>query len=209
MSQERQPPTWLAWARELQAIAQIGLHYAQDVFDRQRYTRIRELAAEITSRHSNLPEAAVLENFELQPGYATVKVDVRGAVLQDGKLLLVQEWTDKLWCMPGGWADVGDPPSAMVEREVWEETGFEVRARKLLAVLDANRREPLHFHHSYKLLFLCDLVGGEARTSEETLAVEFFALDALPTFSPMRTLERHIQLLQAHLADPVRPTDFD
>jgi len=211
MSEDRpgQPPQWLAWARELQAIAQIGLHYAQDTFDRERYTRIRELAAEITSTHSGLPAAEVLANFDLQPGYATVKVDVRGAVLRDGQLLMVQEWTDKLWCMPGGWADVGDPPSAMVEREVWEETGFRVRARKLLAVYDANQKAPLAFHHSYKLLFLCELLGGEARTSAETLAVAFFPLDALPPFSPMRTMPRHIEHLHAHLADPARPTDFD
>jgi len=204
-----QPPRWLSWARELQAIAQIGLHYAQDSFDRQRYTRIRELAAEITSAHSDLPVAEILANFELQPGYATVKVDVRGAVLRDGKLLMVQEWSDELWCMPGGWADVGDSPSAMVEREVQEETGFQVRARKLLAVYDANQKDPLTFHHSYKLLFLCELLGGEARTSEETLAVEFFPLDSLPRFSPMRTTERHIEHLQAHLREPARPTDFD
>lgn len=206
---EGQPPPWLAWAREMQAIAQIGLHFSQDAFDRERYTRIRELAAEITQHHTGLALPEILENFSLQPGYATVKVDVRGAVLRDGKLLMVQDFSDQRWCMPGGWADVGDSPAAMVEREVWEESGFEVKARKLLAVLDANQREPLHFHHSYKLLFLCELIGGEASISEETLAVEFFPLEALPEFSPMRTNTRHITLLQAHLKDPQRPTDFD
>lgn len=209
MSGDQTLPPWLAWARELQAIAQIGLHYAEDPFDQQRYSRIRELAAEITSSHTDLALAEVLENFQLQPGYATVKVDVRGAVLRDGKLLMVQDWSDKHWCMPGGWADVGDSPAAMVEREVREESGFDVRARKLLAVMDANRQPPLPFHHSYKLLFLCDLLGGEACTSEETLAVAFFPLDALPRFSGMRTAQRHIEYLQAHLADPSRPTDFD
>ena len=112
--------------------------------------------------------------------------------------------------MPGGWADVGDRPSEMVVREVWEESGFRVVPRKLIGVYDANRSgRPLEFYHAYKLVFLCDITGGEARPSNETLAVSFFDFDDLPPLSTSRTHERHLAEVRAHLADPQRPAAFD
>jgi ADP-ribose pyrophosphatase YjhB (NUDIX family) len=137
-------------------------------------------------------------------------VDVRGAVARDGAILLVQERSDGHWCMPGGWADVGALPSEMVEREVWEESGFRVRARKVVGVYDDNRDGiPIEFYHAYKILFLCEIVGGEARPSSETLAVRFFSFSDLPPLSVNRTSERHLTELQAHLRDPNRPAAFD
>jgi ADP-ribose pyrophosphatase YjhB (NUDIX family) len=112
--------------------------------------------------------------------------------------------------MPGGWADVGEMPSAMVARETWEESGFEVESRKVLAVYDANRGgRPLEFFHAFKIIFLCEITGGEARTSDETMAVDFFSFGKLPPLSSQRTNERHLEEVQAHLADPGRPTAFD
>jgi ADP-ribose pyrophosphatase YjhB (NUDIX family) len=146
----------------------------------------------------------------VQPGYATPKVDVRGAVIRDGKILLVQERSDERWCMPGGWADVGDLPSDTVEREVWEESGFEVVARKVIGVYDANRSGiPLEFYHAYKIVYLCQIVGGEARPSNETLAAAFFSFDELPPLSAERTSERHLAEVSAHYQDPHRPAAFD
>ena len=114
-------PRWLAWAREIQALSQTGLTYSDNDFDAQRYQRLGEIAAEIASSQTALEKQALLENLRLQPGYATPKIDVRGAVVRDGQVLLVQERVDERWCMPGGWADVGDLPSEMVIREVREE----------------------------------------------------------------------------------------
>jgi ADP-ribose pyrophosphatase YjhB (NUDIX family) len=112
--------------------------------------------------------------------------------------------------MPGGWADVGDLPSEMVTREVREESGFEVEPRKVIAVFDANRGgAPLSFYHAYKVVFRCDLIGGEARPSPETSAVDFFPFDQLPPLSSARTNERHLAEVQAHLEDPGRPAAFD
>jgi ADP-ribose pyrophosphatase YjhB (NUDIX family) len=111
--------------------------------------------------------------------------------------------------MPGGWADLGNSPASVAEREVWEESGFRVKAEKVVAVIDANRIEPMEFYHAYKIIFLCRLLDGEPRTSYETLAVDFFDLDHLPPLSFYRTNEEMVREVFAHVADPTRPTAFD
>jgi ADP-ribose pyrophosphatase YjhB (NUDIX family) len=204
------PPRWLEWAREIQALSQTGLHYSHDEYEIQRYQRLIEIAAEIVQSHAGLPREPMIENFSWQPGYATPKIDVRGAVVQDGKILLVQEKMDQRWCMPGGWGDVGEIPSNMVAREVWEESGFEVKPTKLVGVYDANRDgRPLQFFHAYKIVFLCEILSGFARPSEETLAVDFFDFDKLPPLSSSRTNERHLADVLAHYRDKSQATIFD
>lgn len=203
-------PRWLEWAREIQALAQTGSHYAENDYQRQRYQRLLEIAAEMVSEHTQLEYPAVVEAFKSQPGYATPKVDVRGAVFQNGKLLLVQERLDGRWTLPGGWADVGDIPSQAVEREVLEEAGFQVKASKVVGIYDANRIRPLELFHAYKIIFLCDLIAGEARPSVETSAVVFFGRDELPVaLSSERTNLRHIRDVFACLEQPDRSTIFD
>lgn len=203
-------PRWLAWAREIQALSQTGLTYSLNEYETQRYRRLSEIAAEIIHEQTGLATESVGNSFLLQRGYATPKVDVRGAVVRDGTILLVQEHTDGRWAMPGGWADVGERPSTVVAREVWEESGFQVAPRKVVGVFDANRDgRPLEFYHAYKIVFLCELIGGEAQPSHETLAVGFFPFDNLPPLSSNRTNERHLAEVLAHLRDPSRPTAFD
>jgi ADP-ribose pyrophosphatase YjhB (NUDIX family) len=207
---DSEPPAWLAWAREIQALGQTGLTFSESEYDTQRYQRLMEIAAEIIHNHTGLATGPLLDSFSAQPGYATPKVDVRGAVLRDGRILLVQERSDERWCMPGGWADVGERPSTVVVREVWEESGFHVAPRKVLGVYDANRSgTPLEFYHAYKIVYLCELEGGRASPSSETLAVDFFSFDNLPPLSANRTGERHLAEVQAHLWDPDRPAAFD
>jgi ADP-ribose pyrophosphatase YjhB (NUDIX family) len=204
------PPRWLEWAREIQALSQTGLTYNDDDYNTQRYQRLMEIAAEIVESHTGLSQEPLIQNFLAQPGYATPKVDVRGAAIRGGKILLVQERSDKGWCLPGGWADVGERPSEMVVREVWEESGFEVVARKMIGVYDANRSgTPMEFYHAYKIVFLCQITGGEARPSNETLAVDFFSFDDFPPLSRNRTNERHLAEVLAHLQDANRPAAFD
>ncbi len=191
---EFQIPRWLEWAREIQALAQIGNQYAENHWQSQRYDRLTEIAAEIVSDHSSLSLDFVVQDFKSQPGYATPKVDVRGAAFRDGKLLMVKEIMDGGWTMPGGWADVGDTPIEAVEREVWEESGFKVKARKLIGVYDANRVEPMQLFHAIKLVYLCEIVSGEATLSDETSAVEFFGEGEIPQpLSGERTRPRHIR----------------
>lgn len=111
---DNRTPRWLDWAREIQAIAQTGMHFSDNIFQRQRYQRLFEIAAEIIAEHSNLDQTETVDLFNEQIGYATPRVDVRGAVFLNGELLLVREIMDHAWTMPGGWADVGDIPSAAV-----------------------------------------------------------------------------------------------
>ena len=203
-------PQWLVWAREIQALAQTGLAFSQGDYDRKRYERLSEIAAEITAMHSSIEKEDLEKNFLLQPGYATPKIDVRAAITREGKILLVQEREDERWCMPGGWADVGEVPSRMVSREVREETGFEAVPTRIVGVFDANRGgRPLEFYHAFKIVFLCDIVGGSPRASDETLAVEFFPFEQLPPLSSNRTNERHLAEVRAHLADAGRQIAFD
>lgn len=209
MPEEKMPP-WLEWAREIQALCQTGLAFAQTGYEVQRYQRLYEIAAEIIQSHTGLSREELVKNFSAQPGYATAKIDVRGAVVRDGKILLVQERRDECWCMPGGWADVGDIPSEMVAREVWEESGFEVEPRKVIGVFDANRiGRRLELYHAFKIVFLCEITGGEPRASDETMDVGFFSFDKLPPLSTNRTNERHLAEVRAHLGDECRPAAFD
>jgi ADP-ribose pyrophosphatase YjhB (NUDIX family) len=203
-------PRWLAWAREIQALAQTGDHYAANDYQRERYHRLMEIAAEIISEHTDLETTTLMEIFAAQGGYATPKVDVRAAAFRDGKLLLVRERSDGGWTMPGGWADVGDAPAESAEREAWEEAGFRVKVRKLVGVYDANRFEPLEIMHAYKLVFLCEVIEGEATPSSETSEVAFFAEEELPApLSEQRTHPRHIRDAFLALSDPDRLAVFD
>ncbi|MBE1427090.1 ADP-ribose pyrophosphatase YjhB (NUDIX family) [Desulfomicrobium macestii] len=203
-------PRWLDWAREIQSLAQTGLAFTKSHYDQLSFGRLSDIAAEILAEHSQLEASAVKRAFSLEPGYATPKVDVRAAVIRDGHILLVRESADGRWAMPGGWADVGDRPSQTAEREALEESGFVVRATKLVAAFDANRgKKASMFFHAVKLIFLCELLGGEARGSMETLEVDFFDFDNLPPLSEQRTNQRHLEEIRAHLRDPLRPAAFD
>src|SRR5215208_3255425 len=202
-------PKWVEWAQEIFSLSQAGLTYSQNPFDIERYKRLQNITAEMIASQSEVEKESALQSFSMQAGYITPKIDVRGAVIRDGKILLIQERADGNWAMPGGWADLGNAPASVAEREVWEESGFRVQAEKVVAVIDANRIQPWEFYHAYKLIFLCKLLDGEPRTSYETLAVDFFDPDRLPPLSMYRTNEIMIEEVFAHVADPDRPTAFD
>jgi len=203
-------PTWLVVGRELKAIAQIGLTFSEDAFDRQRYERIQELSAALIAQGSDGDAAKLLDLFRLDSGYATPKVDVRGAAFRDGRVLLVREVSDGGWTLPGGWADVNQTAAECVVREISEESGFQARALKLAAVHDYRKRHPpRHIDSIYKMFFICELVGGSARPSPETSDVGFFARGELPVLSVGRTTVEQIELMFRHAERPDLPTDFD
>jgi len=210
VSGSSKPPRFLEWAREIQALAQTGYHYAQDEYQRDRCRRLMKIAAEMISENAGIDFDVLERAFSAQIGYATPKIDVRAAAFRDRKLLLVRERLDGAWTMPGGWADVGDLPSKAAEREAWEEAGFHVQARKVVGVYDANRVSPLEVFHAFKIVFLCDILDGEARPSIETSEVAFFAQNEIPvSFSGGRTTARHVSDAFAALEDPGWPTVFD
>jgi ADP-ribose pyrophosphatase YjhB (NUDIX family) len=203
-------PLWLTIGRELRAIAQIGLTFCRDPFDRQRFERIRELAAALIAPGCGQTDAVVLDLFREDVGYATPKVDVRGAVFVDGRVLLVREVSDGRWTLPGGWADVNESAAECVIREISEESGFDARTLKLAAVHDYRRRHPpRHIDSIYKMFFICALTGGSARPSNETSEVAFFSREELPPLSLGRTTPEQIDLMFQHVERPDLPTDFD
>ena len=203
-------PNWLIWAQKLDALAQAGLTFTQNPFDIERYHKIREISAEIISAYSRIDSVDILELLDRQAGYATPKIDVRGVVFQAEKILLVKELVDGHWTLPGGWVDVNEPPSRAAEREVWEESGFRVKASRLLAVYDRNLHGfPPYIFHSYKIFVLCDLIDGSPTTSIETGGAEFFPEDAIPDLSLPRTTPEVIRRMYDLYRNPGAPTEFD
>jgi ADP-ribose pyrophosphatase YjhB (NUDIX family) len=203
-------PAWLRFAERVQAIAQTGLAYASDPYDRERYEELRGIAVEMAATGLELPDSEVKVAFASGLGYPTPKVDVRAVVFRGDELLLVRERRSGRWTFPGGWADVGDTPGASAERETLEESGYRVRAVKLLGLLDkARHAHPPSVDYTYKVLIACRLEGGEPATSHEIDAVGFFARNAIPPLDLDRTTPGQIDLARAHHEDPSRPTDFD
>ena len=207
-------PTVLDWAQKLQSIAQTGLAYDPQPYDRQRYEQILDIAVAMLEANSDSDAAAIRALFDAQIGYATPKTDVRGVVFRVGKLLVVQEkMVENRWTLPGGCADVGDAPSAAAVREIREETGYSSRAVKLLALYDRNKHgHPPYIFHAYKAFFQCELTDPERHPDPhniETGDVGFFSEDELPELSLARVTGAQIARFFEHLRQPDLPTDFD
>jgi ADP-ribose pyrophosphatase YjhB (NUDIX family) len=207
MSEE---PQWVSIAREMRAMAQTGLAFSADGFDQQRYRRLQELAALLLAQGSSAEGAVLLEMLRQDKGYGTPKVDVRGAAFVGGRVLMVREISDGKWTLPGGWADVNQSAGECVVREIAEESGFTARAVKLAAVYDYQKRNPPpHIDSIYKMFFICDIVGGEARASDETSEVAFFSRRQLPPLSLGRTTAAQIENMFHHREHLELATEFD
>jgi ADP-ribose pyrophosphatase YjhB (NUDIX family) len=197
-------------ARKLLALAQSGLHFSPEEYDRERYREIVEIATELLAHDSGVEPSRIKAAWFIEDGYATPKIDVRGFVVRDGAVLLVRERTDGRWSLPGGWADVNEGPRRAVEKEIEQESGFIARALRVAAVYDrTTQRHPPSLHHAWKIFFICEITGGERRASYETTDVNFFALDALPELSLGRTTEAQIRRMFEHYRNPEWPADFD
>jgi ADP-ribose pyrophosphatase YjhB (NUDIX family) len=196
-------------SRRLLALSQTGLHFTAEEYDRERYREIGDIATRLMELQSNVAADAVRQAWFVEEGYATPKIDVRGAIFRDNRVLLVRERGDGKWTVPGGWADVNDAPSSAILKEIEQESGFTARVLKLAAIYDRNKRNPAYLFHSWKLFFVCEITGGEARTSYETTAVEFFPLDALPELSTGRSNAEQIRRMHQHHLDLNLPTEFD
>ena len=199
------PADAITFARELRSIAAEGLRYAENPYDLARYGRLHELASQPLA--SSAPDFRWPHEF----GYATPKVDVRAAVVDDrGRILLVREASNGLWTMPGGWADQNVSPAGNAVKEVREESGIEVEVVKLIACWDKDRQgHPRQPEHIYKLVFLCRPIGGALGTSHETTGADWFAPDAIPPLCPDRAALHYLDLAWRHHADPSLPTEFD
>jgi ADP-ribose pyrophosphatase YjhB (NUDIX family) len=197
---------WFDIAKRLKAISQAGRHFAKDDYELKRHEDIEQIAAEIFERHTeNMDAIQALGILQEDAGYPTPKVDCRGVVFRDDKILMVKEIADGGWTLPGGWCDTGTTPSQNVAREVREESGYTVKATKLLAVYDRDNQG-----HTPSLFFLCELLGGEPTPSNETSEVAWFAEDDLPeNLSNGRTLHHELHQFFEHHRNPSLPTTFD
>lgn len=171
---------WLQWAIELQSLAQTGLTYSKDVFDKERYIRIREISAEIMSQMTDIPIDTVKTLFCNESGYQTPKIDTRAAIFHDEKILLVKENNGK-WSLPGGWCDVNISVGENVIKEVKEEAGLDVTADKIIAVQDrAKHNLPVYAYGICKIFILCSVTDGTFTTNSETIDSRYFSIDELP-----------------------------
>jgi len=202
---------WRENLKRLRAIAQTGLTYSKDPYDLERWEEVESLSLGLLAKLLEGTPEALRSVYLPESGYPTPKVDVRAGVFDGEQILLVQESADGRWTLPGGWGDEHESPRTSVEREVLEESGYEVRAERLVAVKDRHLHPytPKRLERIYKLFFLCELTGGEARTSLETDAVAFFNVRELPPLSLGRTLPADIELLQTYRDDANRACYFD
>jgi len=193
-------------ARELAAIGQAGITYSKDPYDRERFVRLREMAGEILQLPDYSPDFKWPDEF----GYDTPKVDVRAVVFRGKEILLIKEAVSGLWTLPGGWADVNISPAENAEKECLEESGYIVKATRVVSVIDKDRAGyPRNVNSIYKIFFLCEMIGGEATTSHESLGVEFFDVDDLPPLDPHRGREIDIRDAYARHLDPTLQPVFN
>ena len=200
---------WLDWAKELQDLSQNALAYCKDVYDIERFQRIRDISAEMMSEITSLPIKQVKDYFCSGDGYQTPKIETRAAVFRDGGILLVQECTGR-WSMPGGWVDYNLSVRKNAVKEVFEEAGMTVEAERLIALEDRNRHhERRHAHEILSVLVLCRYVSGAFVPNTETRDCGFFTPDNLPPLETAKTTRAHIEMSFKALADPHWPVFFD
>lgn len=185
---------WLYWAVKLQSIAQTGLYYCRDEFDRERYENIRNIAAEMMSFKSDVPVEKVKDLFCNETGYQTPKLDTRAAVFEGGRILLVRENNGK-WSLPGGWVDVDLSVGENAIKEVKEEAGITVRADRIIAVQDRDKHNlPIYPYKICKIFVLCTALGGSFKENPETTESGYFPLDNLPPLAEEKNNESQIKM---------------
>jgi ADP-ribose pyrophosphatase YjhB (NUDIX family) len=201
---------WLKWAQKIQSISQAGLTFSKDVFDIERYEELRDLSAEIVAEYTDAEFKNIKNLYLNEKGYQTPKADVRGAVFEENRILLVKEKINNKWSLPGGFCDTGLSAKENVIKEIKEESGYEVQYKKLLALLDYHKHPhpPQPFQY-YKIFIQCEIVGGNPGGGLETSEIGFFEEDNLPELSVDRNTESQIRLLFEFLRNPEKEAICD
>ncbi len=201
---------WLKWAIEIQSLAQAGLTYTDNVYDIERYERLREIAAEIIEEKSNISLEKVKDLFCNENGYQTPKIDTRAAIFKDDKILLTHE-NNGTWSLPGGWCDVLESVASNTIKEVKEETGLDVETIKIIAVQDRNKHnKPIYAYGVCKIFVLCNVIGGEFIENIETTEIKYFSLDEIPNnLAEEKTNNEQIEMCFKAYKDEKWRTQFD
>lgn len=185
---------WIDLIIELQSLAQAGLFYGKDVYDKERYTRIRDISAEMMSYIADMPPQKVKDLFCNETGYQTPKIDTRAAIFQDDKILLVHE-NNGTWSLPGGWCDVNVSIAENTIKEVKEEAGLDVVAERLIAVQDWRKHNVTNYAYGVcKTFMLCSVTGGIFTENIETTECRYFAADELPMLATEKNSEEQIKM---------------
>jgi ADP-ribose pyrophosphatase YjhB (NUDIX family) len=201
---------FLNHAKRIHAIAQAGLHYTESDYDRDRYAELLDLSRQMLAELTDIKVEKIADFFAGEDGYPTPKVDIRAVVIRDDQILMVKEKIDGCWSLPGGWADVGYTPAAVAEKETLEEAGLEVKASRLLAILDkSEHKHPPDFFYTYKIFILCEIIGGEVTAGMETTDAGFFALTELPILSENRITLAQIEMMFDLYRNSDKPAIFD
>ena len=201
---------WLKWAIEIQSLAQSGLAYTNNVYDIERYERLREISAEMLAEKTDLSIEKVKDLFCNETGYQTPKIDTRAAVFKDNKILLTHE-NNGTWSLPGGWCDVLESVKSNTIKEVKEETGLDVNTIKVIAIQDRNKHnKPIYAYGICKVFILCDIVGGEFKKNIETTEIKYFSLNELPNnLATEKTNKEQIEMCFEAYKDKNWKTQFD
>lgn len=200
---------WLNWAKEIQALAQAGLHYSSDVYDLERFERIREISHEMLADISQFSYDEVRQLFSTESGYQTPKIDTRAVVWQDGNILLVQE-NDQLWSLPGGWMDVTETVASNAEKELFEEAGVTGTAKRIIAIQDRNTHNVGNYMFEIVKIFVeCEMGSMNFQANSETIAADFFSLEELPLLSLEKTSADQIKLCARAHNNPDFDVEFD
>ncbi len=202
-------PKWLDWAKELQSLAQNGLTYTKDAFDKERFERLRQISAEIMSAYTALPVDKVTDLFCSETGFQTPKLDTRAAIVREDKILLVKE-KNGTWSLPGGWVDFDQSIRSNTEKEVLEEAGLDVKAERLIALHARNRHNPPPYAYNVcKVFVLCSLIGGAFKPNIETTESGWFALVELPPLAEEKNTKEQIQMCLQAAQTPDWTVEFD
>ena len=201
---------WLKWAIEIQSLAQAGLAYTNNVYDIERYERLREISAEIISEKSDLSLEKTKDLFCNETGYQTPKIDTRAAIFKDDKILLVHE-NNGTWSLPGGWCDVLESVKSNTVKEVREETGLDAVAKNIIAVQDRNKHnKPIYAYGVCKIFVLCDVISGKFEKNIETTEIKYFSLEDLPdNLAEEKTNKEQIEMCFKAFKDANWQVQFD
>jgi len=194
--------------KRIQALAEIGLYYTENTFDRERYEELQEIALLMLAQITDVPMEKIVPVIVEKDGYKTPKVDVRAVVFNEkNQVLLIKEKMDGKWAMPGGWSDISYSPSEVAEKECFEEAGAKVKAVKLLAILDKQKQNmPPAFEYVYKIFLLCKKLDDNISIGTETSDVDWFDENNLPELStPRNTLEQIKMMFQYHRGERTEP----
>lgn len=201
---------WLDIAKKLQSIAQSGLEYGADKYDLERYQQIRDISVDIMQHFTQESREKITDLFASEQGYQTPKIDIRGVVFRNNKILMVQESIDNCWTLPGGWADIGYSPFENAKKEVFEEANINVEPQRILAVFDKKKySHPPDIYHVYKLFILCKDLGGEVKPGMETLDAKWVGRNEKLPLSKARITQLQIDAMFKFYDSPNQATLCD